>query len=178
SLTGPWGAFFDAVQDYCRELAQDIEQQGEGQARLIWYAILALLRCVASSPAAAVRALSNRLDSSEDTHDLLQDERLHDGDMDDLTASDIEPPARLGNEPLQRLIDTAHKLSGTKGVPKLAALIQHMQEQLKAGYHPVIFCRYVATAHYVAEHLQKAFPDVCIRAVSGEQPPELRRELV
>ena len=175
SLTGQWGAFFDAVQEYCRELAQDIEQQGEGQARLIWYATLALLRCVASSPAAAVRALSNRLENSENTLDLLQDERLHDGDMDDLTVSDIEPPAQLDS---QRLIDTAHKLSGPKGDPKLAALIRHMEELLRDGFQPVVFCRYVATAHYVAEHLQKAFPDVCIRAVSGEQPPELRRELV
>lgn len=178
SLTGQWGAFFDAVQEYCRELAQDIEQQGEGQARLIWYATLALLRCVASSPAAAVRALSNRLENSENTLDLLQDERLHDGDMDDLTVSDIEPPAQLDSQPLQRLIDTAHKLSGPKGDPKLAALIRHMEELLHDGFQPVVFCRYVATAHYVAEHLQKAFPDVCIRAVSGEQPPELRRELV
>lgn len=178
SLTGQWGAFFDAVQEYCRELAQDIEQQGEGQARLIWYATLALLRCVASSPAAAVRALSNRLENSENTLDLLQDERLHDGDMDDLTVSDIEPPAQLDSQPLQRLIDTAHKLSGPKGDPKLAALIRHMEELLRDGFQPVVFCRYVATAHYVAEHLQKAFPDVCIRAVSGEQPPELRRELV
>lgn len=178
SLTGQWGAFFDAVQEYCRELAQDIEQQGEGQARLIWYATLALLRCVASSPAAAVRALSNRLENSENTLDLLQDERLHDGDMDDLTVSDIEPPAQLDSQPLQRLIDTAHKLSGPKGDPKLATLIRHMEELLRDGFQPVVFCRYVATAHYVAEHLQKAFPDVCIRAVSGEQPPELRRELV
>ena len=178
SLTGQWGAFFDAVQEYCRELAQDIEQQGEGQARLIWYATLALLRCVASSPAAAVRALSNRLENSENTLDLLQDERLHDGNKEGLTVPDLEPPAQLDSQPLQRLIDTARKLSGPKGDPKLAALIRHMEELLHDGFQPVVFCRYVATAHYVAEHLQKAFPDVCIRAVSGEQPPELRRELV
>ena len=53
-LSGDWGAFFDAVQEYCRELAENIERAGEGSGRLIWYATLALLRCVASSPAAAV----------------------------------------------------------------------------------------------------------------------------
>ena len=55
-LSGDWGAFFDSVQDYCRELAENIEREGEGRGRLIWYATLALLRCVASSPAEIGRA--------------------------------------------------------------------------------------------------------------------------
>src|SRR5690625_4134858 len=178
SLTGQWGDFFDAVQDYCRELAHDIEQQEEGRSRLIWYATLALLRCVASSPAAAVRALSNRLENIENDEELLLDERLHDGEMDDLTASDIEPPAQLDNQSLQGLIDSANKLSGPQNDPKLAALIRHMQEQLADGYQPVVFCRSIATAQYVGEHVRKAFPDVCIQIVTGEQPPEERRLLV
>jgi hypothetical protein len=61
-LTGDWGAFFDAVQTYCREMAESVEQTQQGSARLIWYATLALLRCVASSPAAAVKALTTRLE--------------------------------------------------------------------------------------------------------------------
>ncbi|MBC7619530.1 MAG: DEAD/DEAH box helicase, partial [Candidatus Saccharibacteria bacterium] len=61
-LTGDWGAFFDAVQTYCREMAESVEQTQSGSARLIWYATLALLRCVASSPAAAVKALTTRLE--------------------------------------------------------------------------------------------------------------------
>ena len=43
-LTGDWGAFFDAVQTYCREMAESVEQTQQGSARLIWYATLALLR--------------------------------------------------------------------------------------------------------------------------------------
>src|SRR5690625_3773619 len=98
--------------------------------------------------------------------------------MDDLTASDIEPPAQLDNQSLQGLIDSANKLSGPQNDPKLAALIRHMQEQLADGYQPVVFCRYIATAQYVGEHVRKAFPDVCIQIVTGEQPPEERRLLV
>src|SRR5690606_4758982 len=86
-LSGEWGAFFDAVQDYCRELAETIEHQDmqegqQGGARLIWYATLALLRCVASSPAAAVKALTTRLEGSLPDDALLSDERLHDGEAD------------------------------------------------------------------------------------------------
>jgi len=184
-LSGEWGAFFDAVQDYCRELAETIEQQDmqegqQGGARLIWYATLALLRCVASSPAAAVKALTTRLEGSLPDDALLSDERLHDGEADDLSASDLEPPAQvLDTAPrLRALIADAQRLSGKAGDPKLAALIRHIDLLVKEGYHPVVFCRYIATAHYVAEHLKAAFPEATIEAVTGELTPEERRERV
>lgn len=178
-LSGEWGAFFDAVQDYCRELAESIEQQGEGRGRLIWYATLALLRCVASSPAAAVKALTTRLEGSLELGDLLTDERLRDGEADDLDGSDLEPPAQLEEaDRLQALIHEAERLSGRAGDPKLAVLIRHVEELVKDGYDTVVFCRYVATAHYVAAHLRKAFPKATVEAVTGEYTPEERRERV
>ncbi len=178
-LSGDWGAFFDSVQEYCRELAENIERQGEGRGRLIWYATLALLRCVASSPAAAVKALTTRLDGSFETDNLFTDERLHDGEADDLDSNDLEPPAQLEEaNRLQSLIKEAERLSGIAGDPKLLALIQHIEVLVKDGYYPVVFCRYIATANYVAEHLRKAFPDALIESVTGELMPEERRERV
>lgn len=180
-LSGEWGAFFDAVQDYCRELAETVEQQEQqGGARLIWYATLALLRCVASSPAAAVKALTTRLEGTVPDETLLGDERLHDGEADDLSGSDLEPPAQVQDAAprLQALIADAQRLSGKAGDPKLAALIRHIDLLVKDGYHPVVFCRYIATAHYVAEHLKAAFPKATIEAVTGELTPEERRERV
>lgn len=174
-LTGDWGNFFDAVQNYCVELAESVEQLGESDNRLIWYATLALLRCVASSPAAAVKALGNRIEGLQTADELLIDERLHDGEADDLSASDIEPPAQLNNQALQGLITEAERLSGKQGDPKLAALIQHIDELIKDGFHPVVFCRYVATAHYVAEHLRKQFPKATVESVTGELTPEERQ---
>ncbi|HBN8606383.1 TPA: DEAD/DEAH box helicase [Pseudomonas aeruginosa] len=180
-LSGEWGAFFDAVQDYCRELAETVEQQEQQSgARLIWYATLALLRCVASSPAAAVKALTTRLEGTVPDEALLGDERLHDGEVDDLSGSDLEPPAQVQDAAprLQALIADAQRLSGKAGDPKLAALIRHIDLLVKDGYHPVVFCRYIATAHYVAEHLKAAFPKATVDAVTGELTPEERRERV
>lgn len=179
-LSGDWGAFFDAVQGYCRELAETIEQTDSGASRLIWYATLALLRCVASSPAAAVKALSTRLQDTLDSADVLHDERLHDGEADDLSGSDLEPPGQLHDTSrLQALIEEAARLSGKRGDPKLAALIQHLQGLVKDGYQPVVFCRYVATAHYVAEHLRSHFGSkVMVESVTGELTPDERRERV
>ncbi len=178
-LSGDWGIFFDEVQAYCRELAEGIEAQGQSSSRLIWYATLALLRCVASSPAAAVKALTTRLDGKFLDEDTLSDERLHDGEADDLSASDQEPPAQLQEvERLQSLIADARRLSGKTGDPKLTALIQHIAQLLRDGYRPVVFCRYVATAHYVADQLQMAFPKGAVRSITGELTPEERLERV
>lgn len=178
-LSGAWGAFFDAVQSYCCELAESIEQSEGGSARLIWYATLALLRCVASSPAAAVKALTTRLEGTWESDDLLSDQRLQDGEADDLESSDLEPPAQLQDASrLQALIAEAESLSGKGGDPKLAALIHHLEALLKESFQPVVFCRYIATAHYVAAHLKKAFPKANIEAITGEYTPEERRERV
>ncbi len=178
-LTGQWGSFFDDVQEYCLEIAEGVEQRDAGSARLIWYATLALLRCVASSPAAAVKALTTRLENTLTDDDLLTDERLYDGEADDLESNDLEPPAQLEEAGrLQALIEQAERLAGRKGDPKLAVLLAHLLDLLDDGYHPVVFCRYIATAHYVAEHLRAHFDAVTVEVVTGELPPEERRERV
>ena len=178
-LSGDWGVFFDSVQDYCRDLAESVEQRGQNSGRLIWYATLALLRCVASSPAAAVKALSTRLEGSLPDEELLADDRLQDGESDDLEGSDLEPPAQIEDASrLQDLIQEAERLSVKGGDPKLNTLINHVGTLVKDGFKPVIFCRYVATAHYVAQHLRKAFPKVLVDSITGEYTPEERRERV
>lgn len=188
-LTGDWGVFFDQVQTYCREMAEAVEGEQTGQARLIWYATLALLRCVASSPAAAVKALTTRLEGKTgaaleaEADDLLGDDRLHDGEADDLSSTDLEPPAQLDAkgqdaQRLQALIEDAKRLSGKSGDPKLATLIKHLDGLVKDGFHTVVFCRYVATAHYVAQELQKHFKHATVLSVTGELSPEERRERV
>jgi superfamily II DNA or RNA helicase len=191
-LTGDWGAFFDAVQAYCREMAESVEQTQQGSARLIWYATLALLRCVASSPAAAVKALTTRLEgkalglNNDQDINLLEDDRLYDGQADDLHGNDLEPAGQLDvahnalqdSARLQALIAEAHRLCGKAGDPKLATLITHVAALVKDGFAPVVFCRYVATAHYVAAELQKSLPKVLVDVVTGELSPEERRSKI
>lgn len=178
-LSGAWGKFFDDVQFYCRELAESTEQANSGNTQLIWYATLALLRCVSSSPAAAAKALMTRLAGVLENDNCLTDDRLYDGQADDLLGSDLEPPAQLQDSShLHELIHQAEKLKGKAHDPKLSVLIAHVTNLLSEGYHPVIFCRYVATAHYLAEHLKKEFSDVVIEAVTGEYTPEERKKRV
>ncbi|MCS6902635.1 MAG: helicase SNF2, partial [Polyangiaceae bacterium] len=55
-LSGAWEAFFNAVLDYCAEVVGAGEDDTRRQ-RLNFWGTLALLRCAASSPVAAVLAL-------------------------------------------------------------------------------------------------------------------------
>ncbi|TCO81276.1 SNF2 domain-containing protein [Plasticicumulans lactativorans] len=179
-LTGDWGRLFDDVLDYARELVARAEGQALLQQRMSWWAALALLRCISSSPAAAVNALRTRLAGGDfaaagddaalalEEADAQGRERVLDGSEDDLSTQDIEPGARTEDGArLTDLIDRAEGLAGTARDPKLRRLVEHLQELTGAGFQPVVFCRYIATAHYVAEHVRAAFPDHRVVPVTG-----------
>src|SRR5690606_23187696 len=122
------------------------------------------------------RALKTRLVGTvEEMEALADEERIQDGEGTELTTNDLEPPAGLEEAGLlNTLIDQARSLSGQKGDPKLKALSDHLAELLADGFKPVVFCRYLATAHYVAAHLKERFKSATIDAVTGELTPEER----
>jgi len=181
-LTGKWGKLFEEVLAYARELVARAEGQSQMRQRMSWWAALALLRCVSSSPAAAAIALRTRLEnplaitegetatdtlSLEDIEQLGRD-RVLDGGEGALSQDDIEPGARVEDTArLEALIEQAESLAGEKNDPKLAILAKHLGELLDK-FRPVVFCRYIATAHYVKEHLAARFKDYRVIAVTGE----------
>lgn len=177
-LSGEWGAFFDDIQAYCQTIAEARAHEGN---KLIWYATLALLRCVSSSPAAAVAALRAKLDKTvpdidaeEAGDDVLDDE-------DTTLTSDRESTLQGGEDSdfLIELINRAKALYGPKKDPKLAALIKWLRNDfLKSGFSPIIFCRYVHTAEYVAEELRKILPEYTIAAVTGSVSHDMREQSV
>src|SRR5690606_27893910 len=172
---------------YARELVDRAEQLDQFQQRLHWWAALALLRCISSSPAAAVRSLQNRIDRSVqpeadtdkaiDALDELGNRTILDSNEE--SQDDLEPSAQVEDVPLlQQLIARAERLQGPKADPKLKQLIATLKPMLEEGYRPVIFCRYIPTAHYVAEHLSKAFKGYHVECVTGELHPAEREERV
>jgi hypothetical protein len=159
-----------------------------------WWAALALLRCISSSPAAAAIALRTRLQALEgatetqqlEELDALGAETVMDGlSGDELTADESVPAAvteRIEEDRalLTALIQGAEELKGAKNDPKLKLLIGEVKKLLAARFRPVIFCRYIATAHYVAEELKQALKReaVQIEAITGELPPEERESAI
>lgn len=176
-LTPAFTAFLEAVQDYCAEMLRSKEDN-----QIIWYAVIAMLRCVSSSPQAALQTLLNRVSGAEAEADaaLAEDEF---SEPDAGLVSDVEPALPLEAESAEgRLISMAKALLETpKNDAKLQLLIQHVRNLVREGFHPVVFCRYIATAKYVAEALRQAFSkeaEMLVECVTGELVPEERHARV
>ena len=193
ALSGDWGRLFDEVLDYARGMIRRVEGQSLLRQRMSWWSALALLRCVSSSPASAAVALSTRLRVMEGVSEGQQiealDERgieaVFDGAADGLTSEEAAPAgliddalAGAGDEAaLRGLLDRALALRGPERDPKLRLLIAQVKALLADGFRPVVFCRFIQSAHYVGEHLRAALSEAkhVVEVVTGELPTEDRR---
>jgi superfamily II DNA or RNA helicase len=177
-LTGAWERFFSSVLDYCADVVGRAGPD-ERRQRLNFWGTLALMRCVASSPAAARQALRSRagLDVESLDEESLSD-RLFDGTSDSLPDDDVEPPAAADDPALAKLIDQAEHLAGQAGDPKLKLLTEHLGKLLADGFNPIVFCRYIATAHYLGDHLKSRFDKAKVEVITGALPSEEREAKV
>lgn len=172
-LTPAYRNFHEAVLDWCFAM---VERAGEGTLarRHAAWSTLAIMRCVGSSPAAALATLRNRVASTRDRLETA----IYDADGDDEDAFDLEPDAVPEDDPiLADLIAQAKSLAGVPD-PKLKALVALLKPLIAEGANPVVFCRYLATADYVRDGLRKAFRKVRVEAVTGVLTPDERRERV
>lgn len=177
TLTGAWEQFFDAVLDYCAAIVQAAGGD-ERRQRLNFWGTLALMRCVASSPAAAAQALRTRGSNEEVEDSDTLEGRVFDGAVDVLLDDDVEPPTGGDDPALKDLIVQAERLAGQSGDPKLKVLTQHLTELIADGFNPVVFCRFIATAHYLGRQLDGKFKNITVAVVTGEQTSTERKEKV
>ncbi|MFF3892842.1 helicase-related protein [Streptomyces sp. NPDC001812] len=180
------------VLAYARETVRSAD--GALQQRRRWWSTLALLRTLSSSPAAAVRSLHTRAGVQEadtpDEADLTGRQTVSDpADGDTAQAADEVPGALLpaagavDEQERARLVamaESAKKLAGPARDTKLKKLVATVTDLLDAGYRPIVFCRYIATSDYVADHLSKTFNKkgaehpVAVASVTGELSPDMR----
>lgn len=191
TLTNEYKKLFNDVLDYARERVRD-ETGPRHRQRVRWWSVLALLRSLASSPAAAASTLRTRSSTSEtestDEADQVGERAVL--DLDDTDASeflDVAPGGQEGEEQpasqrerLLRYARRAEKLRGPKQDAKLKKSIAMVKQLLADGFNPILFCRFIPTAEYVGEALRRALPKaVEVAAVTGVLPPaerELRVE--
>jgi superfamily II DNA or RNA helicase len=190
SLTPEYRALFEKVLAYARETVAD-PTDGAHRQRVRWWAVLGLLRALASSPAAAAATLRNRARTADtvtpeeadevgrrDVLDLTDDESAE--GMDVIPGADAEEgddPDRPNRRRLLAFAREADALEG-KGDPKLAKGVGLIKGLVKDGYQPIVFCRFIPTAHYLANALRTELTGVAIEAVTGELPPSEREERV
>ena len=200
TLSSRYARLFIDVLEYCRETAEAGETLGNAQRRVRYWAMIALLRCLLSSPAAAVSVLSGRLErivsrheketGSPDTADEAYRPQVLD-DLSDAEASDYTPGGPFEDDVagwsdderqrLRRFAERARALIGRDDA-KLEALAEVLHGLLDQSFQPIVFCRFIQTAKHVAEQLPrrlgKAAANVDIRAVTGELGDEERREKI
>lgn len=190
--TPQWSALFESILRFANELVTDAG--GDRRRRRVRYwSALALLRCVSSSPAAAAATLRSRAAvESVDTELEIDaigcrsvlDEDAGDSELDGDEEIDIAPGANAADLPdaaKRRLLDLARAAEALAGDrdPKLLGLVAEVKSLLKDGFRPIVFCRFVDTAEYVARELRDRLPrGVHVEAITGRLPPEERERRI
>ncbi|HEY7782754.1 MAG TPA: helicase-related protein, partial [Ktedonobacterales bacterium] len=170
--------------------------------RIRWWSALALLRAIASSPAAAAATLRTRAATADSDSDAEVDEIgrrtvLDLADDASMEGLDVSPGADTsegdeGADPdggpdddrrrqHRRLIEMARAADALQGAAdaKLQKATAVVRELVKDGFAPIVFCRFIPTAEYVAAELRRTLPrDVEVAAVTGTLPPAEREARV
>jgi superfamily II DNA/RNA helicase len=83
---------------------------------------------------------------------------------------------------LQRFGERARALAGPKEDWKLRELVEILRGLLREGYRPIVFCRFIPTAGYVADQLRKLlgreFDGLHVEAVTGDIGDDERKEKI
>ena len=153
-----------------------------------------------SSPAAAAKAFAVRQAKleekpleAEEQEDLRERETLDPVEAE-LTSDTIpEASVELGNRDFEdrdrRLKEFARRAEALKSDndPKIAKATDLLSSLIKKGFHPIVYCRFIPTAQYVAEELNnrlskqwKDFRAVHVTGASGsdEERKALIKDLV
>ena len=163
-LSAAYADLFNRTYDFCSEIVTTGAALGKRQQRVRSWGALALLRCVMSSPAAAVAALERRHDGLPDTDDDADFSSFVFESADDRTDDEQPAPpidsaeATLSDPDRRRLRElgrTAARLVHATADSKLVRCVEIVGHLLREGFHPIVWCRYIATAEYVAEGLQR-----------------------
>jgi superfamily II DNA or RNA helicase len=158
--------FFQHVIDHIQGSMQEAEK-GTRMHRVRWWSALALLRAVSSSPRAAAATLRTRsapadAESAAEADELGKRLVLDQDAVDGAEGMDAVPGAaddEGGTErtPLQRkLRELAREADAIPAGDdaKLQLLIKEIKSLLAENYAPIVFCRFIDTAEYVAEELR------------------------
>lgn len=183
-LTPAYKRLFERAIRYASELVEDLGGT-HYRRRVRWWSALALLRSLASSPAAAAATLRSRAAfvDSENVEDVDEMARrsimdLDSGDatdfLDAVPGSDIEEPGQAEPPKRKRLLEMARDAEALfwEKDAKLVGAAAFIKKLVEEGYNPIVFCRFIPTADYVADYLRKRLPsDVAVDSVTGALPP-------
>lgn len=181
--------YYKLYQDVLK-FARGISTEGvtENKARIKYFAALSLLRGVMSSPAAGFEMLQKRkskiADADEITADEVKDNPIVEKWDEQSDSEQIEIIDRAGLSEsewniLNRLAQKTAELTKIEKDQKVKLGAEQIKLWINKGQSPIVFCRFIATAQYVAKILKEYLPkDVDVRAITSELSDEERREKI
>lgn len=180
---------FNDVIEFAREFVTTGDQQRRAR-RVRYWSALALLRCFSSSPAAAVATLRSRAavdeaQTEEEANEIGRRTVLDQDDTDEMATFDFSPGSDAGEDSaegtrrkLLAFARRAEELTG-KADQKLAEATRHVKALLADGCRPIVFCRFIDTADYVAKHLRDVLgKNIVVDSVTGTLPPHERESRI
>ena len=187
TLSNPYRSLFAEVLAFARSTVRTAEGRRQ---RVRWWSALGLLRAMASSPAAAAATMRTRAATAEaataEEADRIGRQTVLDLDeaeegIDVVPGSDSE--ASSDNPVTRKLRQFAARADALDGDDdqKLLDAVALVKQLLADGFNPIVFCRFIETAEYVARHLRDRLPNrlgVSVEAVTGRIPPADRETRV
>jgi hypothetical protein len=110
----------------------------------------------------------------------ISDEETMEG-LDVAPGADVEPEGEDDQrKDRRRLLEMAREADQLRGEldNKLQGAIKLVKGLVKDGFNPILFCRFIPTAEYVAEALRGALKGVEVEAITGKLPPAEREARV
>ncbi|MGJ5630117.1 helicase-related protein [Nostoc sp. CALU 1950] len=185
-LSKEYKELFDEVYNFARGLVKTTTaDMSHAQRRGRYWSALALIRCVMSSPAAAIATLNRQVSKSGDrlladldedlmssyVHDPTEQEQAVDASPTLVIEQGQQSYKDADKRKLKAFVQAAEKLQGGKD-QKLQSCIATVESFLKDEMNPIVWCRYIATANYVADalrqKLEKKGSQIRVIAITGE----------
>ncbi|MEQ8687677.1 MAG: helicase-related protein [Imperialibacter sp.] len=188
SLSADYRTFYFKVLEFARALSQSKADEPDQKKMIRSWAAISLVRGVMSSPQMAMEMLRKRQDRLSDLPDEVYVPTLEATLFDDIETVDdafreelmdrlelrIEQENRIAS-----LHNLAEKLCGLEHDTKALTMVNMVKKWLNDDFHPIIFCKYIATAHYIGGVLNDALPKaVNVQVVTSEMADERRKEVV
>ena len=175
-------ALFDDILEFARNYVSG--EDGERHQRVRYWSALALLRCVSSSPKAAAATLRRRASvdqvEAEDVEEVGRQTVLDQDPADEVATLDFSPGSNTENAEegtRRKLLEFARRAEALTPQQdhKLQGAIKEIKALVKEGFQPVVFCRFIDTADYVAQQLRDSLPaKVRVESVTGAVPDSER----
>ena len=158
--------------------------------RIRYWAVLALLRGIMSSPGAGIEMLKNRTDKRtaeiaglEEEAENLENPNIEKSSEDsDVEQSELLSKIELKKDEVEEIHALKNELENLKGIEhdvKLRDTVKIIDKWLKEEFSPIIFCRFISTANYVGQFLKEYLPkSVEVRTITSILPDELRKKQI